>query len=407
MDRIRVENVSKRYRLGEQRNVRETLTAALTRRKNDARDLWSLRNVTFSVADGEAVGIVGRNGAGKSTVLKVLMRITAPTLGQSRTRGRVAGLLEVGTGFHPELTGRENVFLNAAILGMSRRETLRRFDEIVDFAGTERFLDTPVKRYSSGMYLRLAFAVAAHLEPDILIVDEVLAVGDAEFQRKCLRRMSTAGAEGRTVLFVSHDLSALSRLCSRALWLEAGQVRDVGPAATIVRDYLASGLQSSSSGGTLLRSGPVIVRDVRVLPADGSSGSALFREDPFVIRVEFDLAEEVPGLDLTLFVTTPSGVRVFDEALSDHGTVQLAAGSHCAQLTVPPVLNFGDFTVGLWMGTMQRDFVHEPALTTFTLVGTGHDRLERALVLNAPFEIRPASPAPDGAGSVTGELDDD
>jgi ABC-2 type transport system ATP-binding protein/lipopolysaccharide transport system ATP-binding protein len=163
----------------------------------------------------------------------------------------------------------------------------------------------------------------------------------------------------------------------------------------------------SSSGGTLLRSGPVTVRDVHVLPADGRSESALFREDPFVIRVEFDLAEEVPGLDLTLFATTPTGVRVFDEALSDHGTVQLGAGSYRAELTVPPVLNFGDFTVGLWMGTMHRDLIHEPALTTFTLVGTGHDRPERTLVLNAPFEIRPASPASDRVGPMSGEASHD
>src|SRR3712207_219039 len=234
--------------LGEQRNLRESLTALARRDRAASRELWSLRDVTFTVPDGEALGIVGRNGAGKSTLLKVLMRITTPTSGRSRTRGRVAALLEVGTGFHPELTGRENVYLNAAVLGMSRAETTRRFDEIVDFAGTERFLDTPVKRYSSGMYLRLAFAVAAHLEPDVLIVDEVLAVGDAEFPQKCLRRMSTAGAEGRTVLFVSHDLGALARLCPRALWLEGGRVRDEGPTNTIVRSYLTSGLGGATAG---------------------------------------------------------------------------------------------------------------------------------------------------------------
>src|SRR5919107_1942147 len=197
MDRVEFDGVSKRYILGEHRNAREALTAAtrrLVRREREQQQVvWSLRDVSFSVRDGEALGIVGRNGAGKSTILKILAGITSPTSGVSRTRGRVASLLEVGTGFHLELTGRENVFLNGSILGMSRRDIAARFDSIVDFAGVERFIDTPVKRYSSGMYLRLAFAVAAHVEPDVLVVDEILAVGDAEFQRKCLGRMGEAG----------------------------------------------------------------------------------------------------------------------------------------------------------------------------------------------------------------------
>lgn len=397
VERVQFDGVSKRYLLGERLNAREALVAAARRAARrtapPSEELWSLRDVSFSVADGEALGIVGRNGAGKSTILKILAGITSPTRGRSRTRGRVAALLEVGTGFHPELTGRENVFLNGAILGMSRRDLGRRFDQIVHFAGTERFLDTPIKRYSSGMQLRLAFAVAAHLEPDVLVIDEVLAVGDAEFQRRCIGRMAEAEQEGRTVVFVSHDLDTLMRLCRRGLWLEAGQVRDAGPAQTIVRGYLASGLVSSSFGGTLLKSGPVAVRGVHILPGDGAAGSTMFREDPFSIRVEFDLAEEVSGLDVTLFVTTANGVRVLDEALSDHGSVQLRTGSYWAELKVPPVLNFGDFTVGLWIGTMHQDFIHEPAVTTFTLVGTGHDRPERVIVLNAPFEIH-AVPSP-------------
>src|SRR5919107_1368417 len=242
MDRVEFDGVSKRYILGEHRNAREALTAAtrrLVRREREQQQVvWSLRDVSFSVGDGEALGIVGRNGAGKSTILKILAGITSPTLGVSRTRGRVAALLEVGTGFHPELTGRENVYLNGAILGMSGRALARRFDEIVAFAGTERFLDTPIKRYSSGMQLRLAFAVAAHLEPDVLIVDEVLAVGDAEFQRKCVGRMAEAEQEGRTVIFVSHDLETLSRICQRSLWMEAGTVRDSGAMREIVQDRL-------------------------------------------------------------------------------------------------------------------------------------------------------------------------
>src|SRR5262249_22137041 len=203
--------------------------SAAPRCDDSAESFWALRGVSFSVADGEVVGVVGRNGAGKSTLLKLLSRITAPTEGRIRLRGRVASLLEVGTGFHPELTGRENVFLNGAILGMTRAEITRKFDEIVAFAEVERFLDTPVKRYSSGMYVRLAFAVAAHLDPEILLVDEVLAVGDAAFQRKCLGRMSDVARGGRTVLFVSHNLGAVRSLCSRSLYLRSGSLAMDGP----------------------------------------------------------------------------------------------------------------------------------------------------------------------------------
>ena len=236
---IRIEHLGKRYtirheahRNGQYRRLSEVLAEAAMRpfRKapqsgpSASEDLWALRDVSFDVHQGEVVGIIGRNGAGKSTLLKVLSRITEPTEGRVRLRGRVASLLEVGTGFHPELTGRENVFLNGAILGMSRAEIRRKFDEIVAFAEVERFMDTPVKRYSSGMYVRLAFAVAAHLEPEILIVDEVLAVGDAEFQRKCIGRMQRVAGHGRTVLFVSHNLNAVRSLCARAVWLDAGSV---------------------------------------------------------------------------------------------------------------------------------------------------------------------------------------
>jgi ABC-type polysaccharide/polyol phosphate transport system ATPase subunit len=395
MDRVQFDGVSKRYILGEHRNAREALTAAtrrLVRREREQQQVvWSLRDVSFSVGDGEALGIVGRNGAGKSTILKILAGITSPTLGASRTRGRVAALLEVGTGFHPELTGRENVYFNGAILGLSRRDIVRKFDQIIDFAGTARFLDTPIKRYSSGMQLRLAFAVAAHLEPDVLVVDEVLAVGDAEFQRKCVRRMAEAEEEGRTVVFVSHDLETLTRLCRRGLWLDAGEIVDSGPTGEVVRGYLTSGWSSPASGTKVVRSGPVTVRDVRVLSADGTPSTALMRDDPLRIQVEFDLAEEVPGLDIALYVTTHSGIKVFDEALSDHGLERLPPGAYCAELAVPPVLNVGDFSVGLWLGTVHEDLVHEPAAVSFTLSGSGHDRPDRLLALGLPLVVRPVA----------------
>jgi|ERR1035437_2260368 lipopolysaccharide transport system ATP-binding protein len=256
---ITVENLSKKYIIGHQKQERYTAlrdvwangTKRFTRKlihpfaapENDPthEEFWALRDVSFDIQQGDRVGIIGRNGAGKSTLLKILSRITEPTSGRVKINGRVASLLEVGTGFHPELTGRENIYLNGAILGMSKAEIKSKFDEIVTFAEVERFLDTPVKRYSSGMYVRLAFAVAAHLEPEILIVDEVLAVGDAQFQKKCLGKMESAGREGRTVLFVSHNMVALKSLCKKAIWLNAGSVVKNGRAEDVVSNYLQNG----------------------------------------------------------------------------------------------------------------------------------------------------------------------
>ena len=201
--------------------------------------IWALDDVNFKVKQGETLGIIGANGAGKSTLLKVLSQVTAPTKGKVKVKGRIGSLLEVGTGFHPELTGRENVYLNGAIFGMTRAEVERKFDEIVDFSGVERYIDTPVKRYSSGMYVRLAFAVAAHLDPEILIVDEVLAVGDAEFQKKCLGKMGDVAHEGRTVLFVSHNMAAIEDLCDNVIWIDKGKIKDIGPSNKIISSYLS------------------------------------------------------------------------------------------------------------------------------------------------------------------------
>jgi lipopolysaccharide transport system ATP-binding protein len=243
---IEVSGLSKRYRIGVigATSLREEFQRSWDRlrgrKEPDANDFWALRDVSFEVRPGEVVGVIGRNGAGKSTLLKILARITEPTSGRAVLRGRAASLLEVGTGFHPELTGRENIFLNGAILGMTRAEVRQKFDEIVAFAEVEQFIDTPVKRYSSGMYVRLAFAVAAHLEPEILIIDEVLAVGDAQFQQKCLGKMrAVATGEGRTVLFVSHDMAAISTLTQHCLLLEAGRVRSFAPTADAVTEYFS------------------------------------------------------------------------------------------------------------------------------------------------------------------------
>jgi lipopolysaccharide transport system ATP-binding protein len=248
---IRCRNLSKRYRIGESRagysTLRETVASRVRstlKRRNGtpARDsIWALKDVSFEVEQGEIVGIIGRNGAGKSTLLKVLSRITKPTAGCVELHGRVGSLLEIGTGFHPELTGRENIFLNGAILGMKKAEIVRNFDGIVAFAEVEKFIDTPVKRYSSGMYTRLAFAVASHLEPEILLVDEVLAVGDASFQKKCLGRMGELAKHGRTVLFVSHNMTAVRSLCRKAFWLDNGEIVESGETGQVILDYIQKG----------------------------------------------------------------------------------------------------------------------------------------------------------------------
>lgn len=254
---IRVEGLGKRYRLAHgqdrasYRTLRDSLmnfVTALSRKQGTVEEFWALDDVSFAVQPGEVVGIIGRNGAGKSTLLKILSRITKPTRGRVEINGRVGSLLEVGTGFHPELTGRENVFLNGSILGMSRAEIATKFDEIVAFAEVEKFLDTPVKRYSSGMYVRLAFAVAAHLEPEILIVDEVLAVGDATFQKKCLGKMSDLATCGRTILFVSHQMSAVQSLCSHAVLMERGRIRSSGAKGRVIAEYIDSGSATSAVG---------------------------------------------------------------------------------------------------------------------------------------------------------------
>jgi lipopolysaccharide transport system ATP-binding protein len=238
---IEIEGLGKRFQLGPPPSLAGFLRGR-ARRSHDG-EFWALRDVSLAIPRGEALGIVGRNGAGKSTLLKILARVTEPTTGRAIVRGRIGSLLEVGTGFHPELSGRENVYLNGAILGLRKREITARFDEIVEFSGVERFIDTPVKRYSSGMRLRLAFAVAAHLEPEILVIDEVLAVGDAEFQRRCLGKMGDVTGRGRTVLFVSHNLAALRSLCTRAVWLDAGRVAAEGAPQAVLDAYLAAAEQ--------------------------------------------------------------------------------------------------------------------------------------------------------------------
>lgn len=395
---VEVENVSKRYRLGQNQagyaTLRETLAGAFRgrrQRRRNAEDLWALKDIDLELGEGEALGIIGRNGAGKSTLLKLLARITDPTIGVVRTRGRLGSLLEVGTGFHPELTGRENVYLNGAILGMTRRDIDQRFDEIVAFSGVERFLDTPIKRYSSGMNLRLAFAVAAHLEPDIMVVDEVLAVGDAQFQRKCVGKMASVEREGRTVLFVSHDLDAITRLCPQVVWLDQGSIKMSGASSSVVDAYLSTGL--STGGPVTFGDDPdavAVVRSVAVLDRQGASGDMLSRDEPFTVEVRLQTRGHVPALNVAVSLVNLRGVRVMDEAWSDAEPEvdEAPPGTYVCRVTIPPVLAVGQYFLGLWVGSIYDTLVWEPEALTFQLEGNDRGRPERVVHLDATWDVR-------------------
>jgi lipopolysaccharide transport system ATP-binding protein len=335
---IRVENLSKQYRIGgpqaRYKTIRESLTetaqapfrrlSSVVRGQSSAvtnETLWALKDVSFEVQRGEVVGIIGRNGAGKTTLLKVLSRITEPTEGQAEIHGRVGSLLEVGTGFHPELTGRENIYLNGAILGMKRAEIDRKFDEIVDFAEIEKFMDTPVKHYSSGMYVRLAFAVAAHLEPEILLVDEVLAVGDAAFQKKCLGRMWELSNVGRTVLFVSHNMVSIQALCSRAFLLEGGQIQFQGNVDKVVAEYTRKSLANSS--GRYVRteapSSSVWIETASLQLPNGDPCTVFSMTDTIHLSVSLRFTEKNEGIRFAVRISEMSGSPIYQIMNVDSG----------------------------------------------------------------------------------------
>lgn len=413
MNAVEVDRLSKRYLLGEDRpgrSLRDAITSSvggLFRAHRRVRDeIWSLKDVSLTVAEGGALGVIGRNGAGKSTLLKILSRITEPTKGVARTRGRVTSLLEVGTGFHAELTGRENVYLNGAILGMSRKDITRRFDEIVSFAGVERFIDTPVKRYSSGMYLRLAFSVAAHLEPDIMVIDEVLAVGDAEFQARCLGRMETAEQEGRTVVFVSHNLDAISRLCPRTIWLDQGEIAAEGASLNVVDAYLNAQVKRTAEEGLTPGAGGFLtVHAVNVVDSSGTRVDVLRRDQPFAIEVRFSIRTPVPGLDLAAYVMNGRGVEVVNEAWSDTAAERAnEPGEYVARLAIPPLLNVGEYIVGVWFGTAYETLLQETTVTRFRLEGAVKDRPKRTMVLDLPWEVRRVG-TPVDPGNILSEAD--
>jgi lipopolysaccharide transport system ATP-binding protein len=361
---IVVEGLSKRYQLGQRAALprldikAHALNAVRRLRGRQAipllptasESLWALRDVSFEVEQGQRLGIIGRNGSGKSTLLKILSRITDPTEGRARLRGRVGSLLEVGTGFHPDLTGRENILLNGAVLGMTRTEIRRKFDEIVDFAEIEQFLDVPVKHYSSGMYVRLAFAVAAHLESEILIVDEVLSVGDAAFQRKCMGKMENVGDNGRTVLFVSHATSTVTRLCTHGLLLDHGQVKAYGHAADIVHEYL--GRQMSSRTVYELPPNPrqpMALRKVHLNPDAKEPSNELSYEDDIVVCIEYEVNKELEDAVVWFAMQTMEGEYVFVSADHDIDQSMLGVrkpGYYRAELHVPGKwLNVGEYLI--------------------------------------------------------------
>lgn len=384
---IRAEGLGKKYVIGHESTerytaLRDVLAQQGRRLLQSARDMaagraliageereefWALKDVNFEIKRGEVVGIIGRNGAGKSTLLKVLSRITEPSEGCVIIEGRVASLLEVGTGFHPELTGRENIYLNGAILGMKRAEIRRKFDEIVDFAGVEKFLDTPVKRYSSGMYVRLAFSVAAHLEPEILVVDEVLAVGDAEFQRKCLGKMQDVAGHGRTVLFVSHNMAAVQALCSNALLLKSGTAIAHATTNDVISSYLTArsvgtkfGLQKAQRAGCEI----IQAKFCEIIPKEKGRNS---------IQIEFDVFQELSGLRTGFILRTIRGEDIFEAYDTDNPSTErrLLPGKYLAECIIPnDLLGSGEYRVTINVGIPgQTNICHVEDCLTLELEG--------------------------------------
>jgi len=384
---IKVENLSKKYLIKHEsksvqydtfsetliqgsKNVANKIIHPFSGKELDSQtqeEFWALKDINFEINQGDKVGIIGRNGAGKSTLLKILSRITDPTSGKIHINGRIASLLEVGTGFHPELTGRENIFLNGAILGMSRREIKSKFDEIVDFAEVDKFLDTPVKRYSSGMYVRLAFSVAAHLEPEILVVDEVLAVGDAQFQKKCLGKMDDVSKEGRTILFVSHNISSVNALCTTGMELESGRIKSIGSIDEVIKHYVESGVgklnnhykcqieKYSKNKAQLL--------EVFILDSTNKKNSNIFINDDFVIHIKWKLNVEVPYLRLGLEFSNSIGIVTFVTIDTDtnglHGKKR-KPGIYHQYVTIPKfTLTPSIYNIMLFAGMPQIERIME------------------------------------------------
>ena len=390
---VRVENIGKQYNIFQEtaryitlrEKIVETIKTPVKTLLNPtgSEKFWALRHVDFTLDHGQVLGVIGKNGAGKSTLLKILSRVVEPTEGLAEIHGRVGSLLEVGTGFHPELTGRENIFLNGAILGMKKSEIERKFDEIVAFSEIEKFIDTPVKRYSSGMYMRLAFAVSAHLEPEILVVDEVLAVGDAEFQRKCLGKMSDVASEGRTVIFVSHNMSAIQRLTQECIILDKGAMvlRARTPEAVdyyLTNDFSASGERRYTEEESSSAAYPFKPIAVRVKNPSGQVTDSLFSVDPLTIEVEYQLDADIAGLRIGIYMMTSRGEFIFTsfdtgEPEKFQSMSMRKAGHYISRCSVPAnLLNGGRFVVGINASSYRiKTYFHDEQALVFNVDTSG------------------------------------
>ncbi len=393
---VRVENLGKSYtishtsgQLGRYKTLREDLVGALSwplrrlqgKRATTKEQFWALRDVSFEVKHGEVIGLVGRNGAGKSTLLKILSQITEPTQGYADVYGRVGSLLEVGTGFHPELTGRENIFLNGAILGMTRSEVQSKFEEIVDFAGVEKFLDTPVKRFSSGMYMRLAFAVAAHLEPEILMVDEVLAVGDAAFQKKSLGKMSEVSKSGRTVIFVSHNLSAVKQLCNRGVLLSSGQVKLVADVDTVINEYLSNRESSGSiidftNYNNIYGNGELSVLSVELINAVGNDFVQPW-DKPLELKFKFKVNQKLSNISFAISLQTLDEQDLFTvrsiNQFNDGYDFEPSDEIKEVTVSIKHQLRAGYYTMTLGIATGNYSYFYRPMFARLEILDVGTD----------------------------------
>jgi len=369
------ENISKQYRLGQlgTGTLSHDINRFLARVRGkedpylkigDSNDrsskiksdyVWSLKDINFEIKKGEVLGIIGKNGAGKSTLLKILSQVTTPTTGQVKIKGRIAALLEVGTGFHPDLSGRENIFLNGAILGMSKSEIKGKLDEIVDFSGVAKYLDTPVKRYSSGMMVRLGFAIAAHLEPEILIVDEVLAVGDAEFQKKCMGKMKDVSGEGRTVLFVSHNMPSIRALCSTVMILKHGKIEGMGETNQMISDYLSSEMVTSQNDDGIIPdnfsqnvTGEAKFKEARILDLDHKPKKELHFKEKFIIEFKFEVFKNIKDVNISVFIVNSFGENVLMAVENEmYKPSSFDKGTHAYLITFNEFLMPGDYSIGL------------------------------------------------------------